>query len=190
MKTTVGDIVKFYELYPHLVGMIKVRTRFGYKTIEGAAMTAPKSEVCKISTECGKTIKTSPDHLMLSNDCSWVKTKDLTIGKFLFTEEGPTKIKSIKTSKTKEDLYDLQVAEVKEYFANGLVSHNSTFMDAITFALFGKPFRNIKLGQLVNSINGKHCEVTLLFNVSGKQYKVIRGSVSYTHLTLPTKRIV
>lgn len=51
----------------------------------------------------------------------------------------------------------------------------STILDAITFCLFGKPFRDIKLGQLVNSINGKHLEVTAEFNIGSKEYKVIRG---------------
>jgi len=31
----------------------------------------------------------------------------------------------------------------------------STILDALCFSLFGKPFRNINKGQLVNSINGK-----------------------------------
>jgi DNA repair exonuclease SbcCD ATPase subunit len=51
----------------------------------------------------------------------------------------------------------------------------STILDAITFCLFGKPFRDIKLGQLVNSINGKQLTVTSEFIVGNKQYKVIRG---------------
>lgn len=51
----------------------------------------------------------------------------------------------------------------------------STILDAITFCLFGKPFRDIKLGQLVNSINGKHLETTAEFSIGQKQYKVVRG---------------
>lgn len=51
----------------------------------------------------------------------------------------------------------------------------STFMDAISFALFGKPFRKIKMGQLVNSINQKNCMVELDFNVGGKDYHIKRG---------------
>ena len=43
----------------------------------------------------------------------------------------------------------------------------STFLDAISFGLFGKPFRKVKLGQLVNSINMKNCEVELEFDVGG-----------------------
>jgi len=51
----------------------------------------------------------------------------------------------------------------------------STFMDAISFGLFGKPFRKVKLGQLVNSINQKNCEVELEFEAGGKEYFVKRG---------------
>ena len=51
----------------------------------------------------------------------------------------------------------------------------STILDALCFALFGKPFRNINKGQLINSINGKNCLVEIKFNVNSKNYKVIRG---------------
>lgn len=51
----------------------------------------------------------------------------------------------------------------------------STLIDAITFALYGKPFRNITKGQLVNSINRKELEVVLEFSIGTKEYKVVRG---------------
>jgi DNA repair exonuclease SbcCD ATPase subunit len=51
----------------------------------------------------------------------------------------------------------------------------STFLDAITFALFGKPFRSVNKPQLVNSINEKDCVVEIEFNISSKNYKIIRG---------------
>lgn len=51
----------------------------------------------------------------------------------------------------------------------------STILDALCFSLFGKPFRNINKGQLVNSINGKGCLVEVRFSVNNKSYKVIRG---------------
>jgi len=37
----------------------------------------------------------------------------------------------------------------------------STMLDAISFALFGKPHRNINKPQLVNSINQKACVVEI-----------------------------
>lgn len=51
----------------------------------------------------------------------------------------------------------------------------STLLDAITFVLFGKPFRNINKPQLINSINGKNCVVEIEFDIGTNQYKIIRG---------------
>jgi len=51
----------------------------------------------------------------------------------------------------------------------------STILDALTYALFGKPFRNINKPQLVNSINGKNCLVEIEFDIGGAEYRVVRG---------------
>jgi DNA repair exonuclease SbcCD ATPase subunit len=51
----------------------------------------------------------------------------------------------------------------------------STILDALCFSLFGKPFRSINKGQLVNSINGKTCVVELEFSIGSREYKIIRG---------------
>ena len=54
-------------------------------------------------------------------------------------------------------------------------SGKSTILDALCFALFNKPFRIIKKGQLVNSINQKNCEVEVNFTVGKSRFKVVRG---------------
>jgi DNA repair exonuclease SbcCD ATPase subunit len=51
----------------------------------------------------------------------------------------------------------------------------STVLDALCFALFGKPFRNINKGQLVNSINNKNCLVEIKFSIGSNEYRVRRG---------------
>jgi len=51
----------------------------------------------------------------------------------------------------------------------------STILDALTFVLFGKPFRKINKPQLLNSVNGKDCKVEIVFKAYGKDYKIIRG---------------
>ena len=51
----------------------------------------------------------------------------------------------------------------------------TTLLDALTFVLFNKPFRNVTLPQLVNSINEKNCLVELDFTAGGHEYKVVRG---------------
>lgn len=51
----------------------------------------------------------------------------------------------------------------------------STMLDALCFVLFGKPYRNINLPQLVNSINQRESVVEIEFSIGKDAYKVIRG---------------
>jgi len=51
----------------------------------------------------------------------------------------------------------------------------STLLDALSFALFGKPHRNINKPQLINSINNKNCEVEVNFTIGKHNFKVVRG---------------
>lgn len=51
----------------------------------------------------------------------------------------------------------------------------SLISDIICYALFNKPFRDINKPQLINSINGKELLTEIEFDVSGINYKVIRG---------------
>jgi DNA repair exonuclease SbcCD ATPase subunit len=51
----------------------------------------------------------------------------------------------------------------------------STILDALTFSLFGKPFRKINKPQLVNTVNEKDCKVEVEFSVGNVEWKVIRG---------------
>jgi DNA repair exonuclease SbcCD ATPase subunit len=57
--------------------------------------------------------------------------------------------------------------------ANG--AGKSTMLDALSFGLFGKPYRNINKPQLINTINSKDCLVEVEFSVGPSRYKVIRG---------------
>ena len=51
----------------------------------------------------------------------------------------------------------------------------STCLDALCFALFGKPFRNINKNQMINSINGKNALVEIEFSIGKKEYRIVRG---------------
>ena len=51
----------------------------------------------------------------------------------------------------------------------------SQLLDALTFSLFGKTFRNINKPQLVNSITKKDTVVEIEFVVGKSSYKVVRG---------------
>lgn len=76
--------------------------------------------------------------------------------------------------------YGAQGAEIK--FQPGLNtikapngSGKSTMLDALTFVLFGKPYRDIKLDELVNETNQKGLEVTIDFKIGNDRYSITRG---------------
>lgn len=54
-------------------------------------------------------------------------------------------------------------------------SGKSTMLDALSFVLFGKPYRNINKPQLINSITDKNMLVELTFSIGKKHYNIRRG---------------
>ena len=54
-------------------------------------------------------------------------------------------------------------------------SGKSTMLDALSFALYNKPFRKINKPQLLNSINKKELVVEVEFSIGSVSYKIIRG---------------
>lgn len=54
-------------------------------------------------------------------------------------------------------------------------SGKSTMMDALCFCLFGKAYRDINKGDLINTINNKELFVECVFSVGSTRYKVERG---------------
>ena len=90
-----------------------------------------------------------------------IEFKQLTWQNFLSTGDKPTTIQLNRHSST--------------LVVGGNGAGKSTMLDALSFALFGKPHRNINKPQLVNSINDKDCLVTVDFSVGPIDYKIVRG---------------
>ena len=54
-------------------------------------------------------------------------------------------------------------------------SGKSTILDALTYALFNKPFRKVNLPQLINTQNKKGLETEIEFSIGSTDFRVIRG---------------
>jgi len=67
----------------------------------------------------------------------------------------------------------------QEYNTNLIIGTNgagkSTMLDALTFALFNKPFRKINKSQLINTVNEKDCVVEIEFDINHREYLIRRG---------------
>lgn len=61
---------------------------------------------------------------------------------------------------------------------NSIVGRNghgkSTFLDALSFCLYGQPYRKIKLKELINRINKKSLWVQCTFEVQKSEYQITR----------------
>ena len=51
----------------------------------------------------------------------------------------------------------------------------STVLDALTFSLFGKPFRKINKPQLVNTANDKDAKVEVELSIGNVEWRIVRG---------------
>ena len=69
--------------------------------------------------------------------------------------------------------------DFREHHTNLIVGTNgagkSTILDALTFALFNKPFRKINKAQLINASNERECMVEVEFSINSRDYIIRRG---------------
>ena len=175
LKFAIKDISDFYNKYPQHKSKVMVKSRFGYKRIIDAGITAYNSDVIRLVTNFGKKLDCSPDHRLLSNDLKWKHVKDIKIGDVLFSEDDTETVSRTIPLSIKKDLYDIQVEDVKEFYANGIVSHNSSIVEVIYFALYGKSYRKINQMELINRSNNKELMVKIHFTNKGSHYNIERG---------------
>lgn len=90
-----------------------------------------------------------------------IRFKRVTYGNFLSTGDQPNTIN-----------LDQSVTTI---FTGANGAGKSTFIDAIVYTLFGKPFRKVRLGQLINNVNEKGLMSEVEFSIGSKDYLVKRG---------------
>lgn len=163
LTVQIKDIFELSKYTDILKSDIKVMTPNGLKKIYDVDITSYNSEVIIIKTHKHE-LMCSPDHLIKSNN-NWIKSKDLKINDLIETKYGTFNIKEISAHDKKEDLLDLHV-DGSEYYTNDILSHNSSLLESIDFALFsivrGKNTKRVPLYILPNRTN-KNLETEIDF---------------------------
>lgn len=186
MKVRIKDIVNYYKKFPEHKGKINVLTRHGYFPVLEAAKTATNDTVYEVKTDDGKILKCSGNHLLLK-DGEWCKVKNLNNGDIVHTADGEQSLKYVRRTNKKQDLFDLQVHRVEEYYTNGITSHNSCIAETFYYALFGKTIREIKKDFIINNITKGKGAIELTFDVETEndvQTYTIKRQVKPSTVTL------
>ena len=151
IECSLEDLYNFIRDTNEDITKIKVNTRKGFYKINGIDITAKNSEQIELKTYTGKKIIGSPDHLLWINN-TWSKIKDAKINDDIEVIDGIDKIEFLSLLDYKEDLYDIEVDEIKEYYANNIVSHNSTIANVIKYLIYGK-VDSVNLTDIPNRVN-------------------------------------
>ena len=153
-----------------------VMTDSGWQPISAIHQTIEYQEY-DIHTE-NYFLRCADTHILFNENLDQIFAKDLVPGKtYISTETGFELVQSVELTGTSSNMFDLTVdSEDHRYYTGGILSHNSvSCTDTIFYALFGRPYRDIKKPQLINTITGKNLLVELEFSVLGVDYMVRRG---------------
>jgi len=170
------------DLLPEL--NIEVESPCGYSKILSYGVTAKNSEYWTLETEKGKRISVSNKHLF-KTDLKLFKTLEELrngIGDIkVQTKDGLEDIKYIAlNSHVHEDLVDIQVEGIGQYYANNILVHNSNILNSVTYGLYGTTFDTLKNeknrdNKFINSNNQKdYSEVQLIVEINGEDYAIRR----------------
>lgn len=128
---------KFIEAYH--VDNLEVLTPNGWVNIEGIGKTIEYDEYF-IITDSGKSLICADNHLLyrcdnidfINKKCDLTELycKDLKLGNFIMTKDGPEMVMELSLTGNKSNMYDLQLSEGsnKQYYTNDILSHNSLWM--------------------------------------------------------------
>jgi len=154
-QITIGELHKIYQKYGDLG--FKVDTPYGYKNIEWCGITEENADVYKCELENGMFVEGADYHRLKHENDEFIYLKEAEIGQPIQTIKGVSKIKSIELMDFKDTLYDIQVAEVHQYYTNGIVSHNTTLtIDAIKFLLHGNTTKTDTNEEIFNTFTQKN----------------------------------
>jgi hypothetical protein len=128
---------KFIEAYE--VNNMQVLTPTGWVNIEGIGKTIEYEE-WYIITSGDKDLICADEHILYRCknldfeskrcDVTEIYCKDLKLGDWIMTKDGPEEILHLALTGNKSHMYDLQLSEGsnKQYYTNNILSHNSLWM--------------------------------------------------------------
>ena len=160
----IGQLNAIYEKYGDLG--FEVETPYGYKNIDWCGITEKNADIYRCELENGMFVEGADLHKLKNDKGDFINLCEIEINEIVQTNTGNSKVTSIELLDIKDTLYDVQVADVHQYYTNGIVSHNTNLtVDTMKFLLFGNTTKTSINEQVFNTF-------------SGKNELVVRGSIT------------
>lgn len=157
---------------------IEIETDSGWQPVSAIAKTVPYKGF-QITVESGLTLKCADDHIVFKSGFEQVFVKNLVQGEKIITINGEELVTNVIDLNEEVEMFDIAVNSTDHrFYSNGILSHNTTIINAICYALYNKPFDNISLQRLVNTTNSLKntlMEVRLLFEKDSIEYEIYRA---------------
>lgn len=175
-ELSTGIIRKFTESYN--IDDFEIDTDTGWQDISAIHKTIPY-EKYHLETVDGLFLDCADDHIIFDRDWNEVFVKDVKPGSIIITEKGFSTVKESVNCKCKEEMFDITVdSDDHRYFTNGILSHNTTILNAIAFAFYDKTLSGVSKSNVMNKTNanvkGAEMVVQLRLKKDADFYDIIR----------------
>lgn len=122
----------------------EVLTDTGFEDIKKLHTTV-EYEVYILKTE-NHTLKCADNHLVFNENYKAIFVKDLEVGQKISVSSGFEEITLIEKTSQFEEMFDLELNEGnRRYFTNGILSHNTETVKALTRYMFGSDENMIRI---------------------------------------------
>lgn len=174
-EISIGEFNHIYQKYGNLG--FKVETPYGYHDIEWCGITEKNADVYRCELENGLYVEGADYHKLKKEDGEFATLVDMNVGEIIQTKNGNSVVTSIELLKEKNDLYDIQVSEVHQYYTNNIASHNTTFIvDAPQFLFFGTTTKTSTNSEIFNTFStNNELSVKGLVEIDGQDYIIERS---------------
>lgn len=155
---------------------LEIETDSGWQPISAIHKTVPY-EVYTVETANGDLLECADTHVVFTANYKEIFVKDLQAGvDSILTAHGLVPVKRVQKEARIENMFDITVESADHrYYTNNILSHNTTIINALSYALYGQALSNIRKDNLVNRTNNKNMLVSIDFCIGTTEYRIERG---------------
>lgn len=173
---TISDTIERKFINSIDLSNLEIETDSGWQPITNIHKTIPY-EVWYVETKNGYKLDCADTHIVFDEYQNEIFVKDIREGfTKILTKSGADLVVKLHKKNIYENMFDITVDHHDHrFYTNEILSHNTTIVNALSYALYGQALTNIKKENLINKTNGKAMLVTVEFEKNNTKYRIERG---------------